>query len=172
MNSGMIRKIDELGRIVIPKEIRKNLKLNMGDNVEIYIEDNKITLKKHSTLLGLEEELFNIAKIINESTNASILFSDTNDILVSYGRLSEHYLDKQLNTQLFHKINNYNMQNFKNIYITSDGNESRNTYIFPLMVDSNILGLLIVMENDKVLSSNDLDNINQFKKFICKQLEK
>ena len=59
MNSGMVRRIDELGRIVIPKEIRKNLKLNMGDNVEIYVEDNKITLKKYSTLIGLEEDLFN-----------------------------------------------------------------------------------------------------------------
>ncbi|MBQ4061144.1 MAG: AbrB/MazE/SpoVT family DNA-binding domain-containing protein, partial [Bacilli bacterium] len=44
----MKRKIDELGRIVIPKEIRKSLKLNMGDSLEIYIEDNKISLRKYS----------------------------------------------------------------------------------------------------------------------------
>ena len=72
MNSGMVRRIDELGRIVIPKEIRRSLKLNMGDSVEIYVEDTKISLKKHSSLLGLEEELFNIAKVINESTSSTI----------------------------------------------------------------------------------------------------
>lgn len=172
MNSGMVRRIDELGRIVIPKEIRKSLKLNMGDSVEIYVEDNKISLKKHSSLLGLEEELFNIAKVINESTNSTILFADINDILVSYGKLSENYLDKPLNTQLFHKINNNSMEQFKDIYITPSYLENRNSYLFSLTSKSNILGLMIIIENDKSISNNDLDNINQFKKFICKQLEK
>ena len=65
--TGVSRRIDELGRIVIPKEIRKSLKLNMGDSVEIYVEDNKISLKKYSSLLGLEEELFNIAKVLEVS---------------------------------------------------------------------------------------------------------
>ena len=50
IKTGMKRKIDELGRIVIPKEIRKSLKLNMGDSLEIYIEDNKISLRKYSSL--------------------------------------------------------------------------------------------------------------------------
>ena len=66
MKSGMVRRIDELGRIVIPKEIRKNLKLNTGDVLEIFIEDNRIYLKRFSTILGLQEDLFNIAKVINE----------------------------------------------------------------------------------------------------------
>ena len=89
MKTGMIRRIDELGRIVIPKEIRKSLKLNMGDIVEIFVEDNKIMLKRFSTMLGLEEDLFNIAKVINETTNASVLFVDGDNVLISYGKLSE-----------------------------------------------------------------------------------
>ena len=55
-DTGIVRRIDELGRIVIPKEIRKNLRINTGDNVEIYMdENNKIVLKKYSTLFGMEE---------------------------------------------------------------------------------------------------------------------
>ena len=115
---------------------------------------------------------FNIAKVINESTNSTILFADINDILVSYGKLSENYLDKSLNTQLFHKINNNSMEQFKDIYITPSYLENRNSYLFSLTNKSNILGLMIIIENDKSISNNDLDNINQFKKFICKQLEK
>ena len=91
MKSGMVRRIDELGRIVIPKEIRKNLKLNTGDVLEIFIEDNKIYLKRFSTILGLQEDLFNIAKVINEMTNASIIFVDQDFIIVSYGKLSENF---------------------------------------------------------------------------------
>lgn len=172
MNSGMVRRIDELGRIVIPKEIRKSLNLNMGDSVEIFIEDNKVSLKKHSSVIGLEEELFNIAKVVNESTNATILFSDINDIVVSYGKLSENYLDQPLNTQLFHKINNYSIEQLKDVYITPSYLEDRNSYLLPLICKNNILGLMIVIENDKTLSINDIDNIKLFNKFIIKQLEK
>ena len=44
--TGIIRRIDELGRIVIPKEIRKNLRIKNGDNLEILVEGENITLKK------------------------------------------------------------------------------------------------------------------------------
>lgn len=47
-STGMLRQIDGLGRIVIPKEIRKNLDMNVKDEVEIYVEDDKIILKKHT----------------------------------------------------------------------------------------------------------------------------
>ena len=91
-DTGIIRRIDELGRIVIPKEIRKNLKMNTGDNVEIYMDENhKIVLKKHSTLFGMEEELFNIAKVINELSNCSVIFTDLDKVIISYGKESEKY---------------------------------------------------------------------------------
>ena len=172
MNSGMVRRIDELGRIVIPKEIRKNLKLNMGDNVEIYIEDNKITLKKYSSLIGLEEDLFNIAKVINELTNATILFSDLDDIIVSYGKLSENYIDQNINTSLFDKLYHKVYLKANDLYLIDNHLENRNSYIFALSNKNNIQGLFIVIENDINITSSHLDTLILFKKFINKQLEK
>ena len=46
MSTGIVRRIDELGRIVVPKEIRKNLRLKNGDNLEIVVEGENIILKK------------------------------------------------------------------------------------------------------------------------------
>lgn len=46
-STGIIRNIDELGRIVVPKEIRKQLDINNNDPVEIYVDGDKIILKKH-----------------------------------------------------------------------------------------------------------------------------
>ena len=46
--TGIIRRIDELGRIVIPKEIRKNLRIKNGESLEIYLENDSIILKKYS----------------------------------------------------------------------------------------------------------------------------
>ena len=45
-STGIIRRIDELGRIVIPKEIRKKLEINIKDPMEIYVDGHSITLKK------------------------------------------------------------------------------------------------------------------------------
>ena len=52
--TGIIRRIDELGRIVIPKEIRKNLRIKNGDNLEILVEGEDITLRKYSQIENLE----------------------------------------------------------------------------------------------------------------------
>ena len=50
MNSGIIRKIDELGRIVIPIEIRKILNINVGENLEFIVNDNNIIIKKNNVI--------------------------------------------------------------------------------------------------------------------------
>ena len=46
--TGVVRRIDELGRIVIPKEIRKTLKIKDGESLEIFLEDGNIILRKYS----------------------------------------------------------------------------------------------------------------------------
>ena len=46
--TGVVRRIDDLGRIVIPKEIRRNFKINEGDSLEIFVDDGDIILKKYS----------------------------------------------------------------------------------------------------------------------------
>lgn len=171
MKTGMIRKIDELGRIVIPKEIRKSLKLNMGDIVEIYLEDNKILLKRHSTMLGLEEELFNIAKVLNELTNGTILFIENENIIISYGKNSQLYLDQKINKQIYNKLTENRFLKFKNIYLISNKNEEKIVHIAPLYCKQTIQGLFIIIENDHNLTTNEQETINQFRKFILKQLD-
>lgn len=171
MKNGINRKIDELGRIVIPIEIRKFLKLNMGDSVEIYVEDNKIMLKRHSSMLGLEQFLFNIAKIINELCNATILFLDYSNIIVSYGKLSENYIDKTVDLSFYNKIENDNIYKCKDVNIIQNYIETRQCYVFTLYNKNSIVGLMIVIENETSLNNAHIEIINQFKKFIVKQLD-
>ena len=49
-STGVVRRIDELGRIVIPKEIRKNMRIKSGDNLEIFLEGDNILLRKYSPI--------------------------------------------------------------------------------------------------------------------------
>ena len=61
--TGIIRRIDELGRIVIPKEIRKNLRIKNGDNLEILVDGENITLKKYSQIENLENMILALKDI-------------------------------------------------------------------------------------------------------------
>ena len=170
--TGIVRRIDELGRIVIPKEIRKNLRINTGDNVEIYMdENNKIILKKFSTVFGMEEELFNIAKVINEFSGATIIIADTDKIIVSYGKGSEFYIEQYIDKTLINDVMQQNLVKKKNFQIISGHNEERLGYIFPLYCREILHGLFILLENDRSLQNCENEIALYFKKFILKQLD-
>lgn len=171
-DTGIVRRIDELGRIVIPKEIRKNLRINTGDNVEIYMdENNKIILKKFSSLFGMEEELFNIAKVINEFSGATIIVTDIDKTIVSYGKDNEFYIEQYIDKTLLEDINQQSFIKKQNFHIVTNHVENRLAYIFPLYCKETLHGLFILLENERSLQNCENDIALYFKKFIVKQLD-
>ena len=73
--TGVIRRIDELGRIVIPKEIRKNLRIKEGENLEIFVDKNEqIILKKYSLMKNLDSFVENLADSLNSLLKKNIFF--------------------------------------------------------------------------------------------------
>ena len=67
--TGIVRSIDDLGRVVIPKEIRRTLKIREGDPLEIFIEDNEcVCFKKYSALGSLSEETLRVAQTMAQRT--------------------------------------------------------------------------------------------------------
>lgn len=76
--TGIIRRIDDLGRVVIPKEIRRSLKIREGDPLEIFIENNGVYFQKYSTLGSLAEEPLRVAiKMASNSGLRPIAIYDT-----------------------------------------------------------------------------------------------
>ena len=74
--TGVIRRIDELGRIVIPKEIRKNLRIKNGESVEIFVEGDSIILKKFSQIESLENVSVNYVEAFNQIIKHNIIVTD------------------------------------------------------------------------------------------------
>ena len=71
-STGIVRRIDDLGRIVIPKEIRKNLKIRDGDSLEIFTNESSIVLKKFSLMDDMISIANKLVVITNKFINATI----------------------------------------------------------------------------------------------------
>lgn len=92
--TGIIRRIDDLGRVVIPREIRRSLKIREGDPLEILIEKNCVCLKKYSTLGSFSEDILRVAQDMAQRTfNHQIAIYDR-DSKVSGPNSYSSYVDE------------------------------------------------------------------------------
>ncbi len=88
-STGITRRIDDLGRIVIPKEIRKNLKIKENEVLEIFINNDEIILKKFSPFNDSEKVLSDYIKVINDMTGNDVIITDRDKVILSSKRLEE-----------------------------------------------------------------------------------
>ena len=72
--TGIVRRIDDLGRVVIPKEIRRQLRIKEGDSLEIFLEGNKVCFEKYSPIDAENwEAAFRIAKVMLPNNKFALL---------------------------------------------------------------------------------------------------
>lgn len=83
--TGIVRRIDELGRVVIPKEIRRTLRIKEGDPLEIFTDRDELMLKKYSPIATLERFSEATAKSLNDLSGQLAIICDTDEILCAYG---------------------------------------------------------------------------------------
>ena len=97
-STGVVRRIDELGRIVIPKEIRRNLGIRDGENMEIFIENDSIILKKYYRMATNSDLASNLCDLIYNNFNYKIIITDREKIIAHAG-ISSDLKGKLLNQE-------------------------------------------------------------------------
>ncbi len=100
MSTGIVRRIDELGRIVIPKEIRKNLRIKNGDNLEILVDGENITLKKYSQIENVTDMASIYADSFNQVLKYNVIVTDTDKVIACAGTLKKKYLNVGISDKL------------------------------------------------------------------------
>ena len=89
MTTGIVRRIDELGRIVIPKEIRKNLRIKNGDNLEILVDGENITLRKYSQIENVTDMASVYAESFYQVLKYNVIVTDTDKVVAIAGNLKK-----------------------------------------------------------------------------------
>ena len=151
-STGIVRKIDELGRIVIPKEIRNVLSIHSNDDLEIFIDNMKIVLTKYEKSDNILNYSNNIVKIIDEKLNIKV-FVTNKERFITEGYLKNKELDSKL-LELIEERKRYESINKETI-----NKISGYFVIYPIIVESDILGLLMfaketVFTNEEKILTN------------------
>ena len=172
--TGVVRRIDELGRIVIPKEIRKTLKIKDGESLEIFLEDGNIILKKYSHFDGLKDFYDKFVDSISSSIDKTILITDRCSVIAGAGTLKNNYIDLDISADI-DLIIEERTNAFS--YVKSSFSIIKNRVdiigyvICPIIVDGDAIGSIIIVSD-----SNDLDSFDEctaiaYSKFLSKYIE-
>lgn len=99
--TGIVRRIDDLGRVVIPKEIRRTLRIREGDPLEIYVDrEGEVILKKYSPVSELGDFAKEYADSLFEAVGHVILIADRDSIVAVAGSSKKEFLNKPLGSEL------------------------------------------------------------------------
>lgn len=173
--TGIIRRIDELGRVVIPKEIRKALRIKEGENLEIYVDSNEnIILKKYSLIKKMDDFAQNFTDSVHAFIKHNILIADNDTILAISGPLKKEYLNKNISIDLEQKINRREemIEKHKKKLNLIDEKEEEVTYaVSPIIVNGDNIGLVMILSTNEPVEDIDLKLVQIASKFLNKYLE-
>ena len=103
--TGIVRRIDELGRIVIPKEVRKRLKIDSGDLVDIYVDDVNVILTKFHPLDHDAKIISSFCDSLKSTYNVDIVVTNLDSVI--YSTINEVEVGKALEEEFLKRINSY-----------------------------------------------------------------
>jgi len=102
--TGIVRRIDDLGRIVIPKEIRRILRIREGDPLEIFTENDSVIFKKYSPLGELRWLAEKYASVLYKTSGYPVLVCDSDTVIAVAGLPRTETIDRRVSAELDHMV--------------------------------------------------------------------
>ena len=173
-STGVIRRIDDLGRIVIPKEIRKNLRIKEGDNLEVFVDNEDIILKKYSMMNKINDLSQELTDAIYTFTKHNVFITDTDLIIAGSGKLKKDYINKPISYFIEKSIKRRDKileNHFKELnFIGSE--ELECSYILStILVNGEAVGMIVIISEEEKLSEVEMQLASIVSSFMTKYLE-
>lgn len=146
--TGVVRRIDDLGRIVIPKEIRKTLRIKEGDPLEIFTDkEGEVILKKYSPIGELSEFATGYAETLSKTTGHIACITDKDSVIAVSGGSKKEFLEQSLSSELEKVMENKQIYTSKEnneiaLPITQNDNKDRrfnSQVIYPIISDGDVI---------------------------------
>jgi len=180
--TGVVRRIDDLGRVVIPKEIRKTLRIKEGDPLEIFTDkEGEVILKKYSPIGELSEFATEYAETLAKTTGHIACITDKDTVIAVSGGPKKEFLEQSISNEL-EKIledkENYTSKenNDLAVPITKNDNKERrfnSQVVYPIISDGDVIGSVILLSKDTGTKMSEVEQkvVQSAATFLGKQME-
>ena len=180
--TGIVRRIDDLGRVVIPKEIRRTMRIREGDPLEIYTDrEGEVIFKKYSPIGELNSFAAQYAETLHKICGMSVIITDRDSVIACAGVPRKEYSDKRLSADLERLIENRSLYTYRagerKLPVIDDASGSHYAYcVMPIITEGDIIGCVasVLPAADEHIgkeSDSDVKLIQTAATFLGKQLE-
>lgn len=176
--TGIVRRIDDLGRVVIPKEIRRTLRIREGDPLEIFTDrEGEVILKKYSPISELSAFAREYAESLSMATGETVCVTDHDQIIAAAGSgkkdLQDQYVSRKLEAILKSREKMHLFAKEKRFVALTDGEieEYQEQIIHPIMCNGDVIGSVILLGKKKKLGETEEKLIACAADFFGRQME-
>ncbi len=176
--TGIVRRIDDLGRIVIPKEIRKTMHIREGAQLEIFTDtDGGVIFKKYSPMGELDESVADYAETVAKVTGNSVAVVDKDTVIAAAGTAKKDLLHKRISPQTEELIEG------RKPYIYKIGNDRKplcrdseklfSGAVNPILADGDAIGAIVMLLPDmgNAPGETDIKVMATAAQILSKQIE-
>lgn len=175
--TGIVRRIDDLGRVVIPKEIRRSFRIKEGDPLEIYTDaDGEVIFKKYSPIGELSNFANQYAEVLHKDAGLPIAIMDNDHVIAASGISKREVLERRITKSLEELMEN------RQIHIKTDkvpamnaieGYDRRAQVVYPIIYGGDVSGAIAMLEDEsgENPSEADIKLVQVAAAFLGKQME-
>ncbi|WP_100486495.1 stage V sporulation protein T [Sporolactobacillus pectinivorans] len=151
--TGIVRRIDDLGRVVIPKEIRRTLRIREGDPLEIFVDhDGEVILKKYSPMSELGDFAKEYAESLADNSGKLAIISDRDAVIALAGGPKKDFLDKRILAapERAMEFRQTTIEQGKNEPLVEGQNTAVGPYVIaPIIAGGDPIGTVILVDKDQ-----------------------
>ena len=164
--TGVVRRIDDLGRVVIPKEIRKTLRIKEGEPLEIFTDrEGQVILKKYSPIGELSEFAAGYAETLSKTTGHIACITDKDTIIAVSGGSKKEFLEQDVSQELEQLMEDkeiYTSNDNNNIAlpITKNDNNQRkynSQVVYPIISDGDVIGSVVLLSKENTTKMTEVE---------------
>lgn len=175
--TGIVRRIDDLGRIVIPKEIRRSFRIKEGDPLEIFTDaEGEVIFKKYSPIGELSNFANQYAEVLHKSGGFPIAIMDNDHVIAASGLSKREVLERRVTKNLEELMEN------RSVHISTndvppmnaiEGFDRKANVVYPIIYGGDVSGAVALMQGDdnKLPTETEIKLVQVAAAFLGKQME-
>ena len=175
--TGIVRRIDDLGRVVIPKEIRRTMRIHEGDPLEIYTSSNgEVIFKKYSVIGELGQNASQVADIMYKLAGCPVVVFDRDHVVATSGVMKKEFQERRVSPELEELMENrrqYFAEDENRQFYAVEGVSQSSLACLPILSSGDVTGAVAFLNNGKSskISESQKSLVSAAAQFLSSQID-